>query len=115
MSENNDKTIAILSYITILGWVIALIMNSDKKADEKSFNAFHLRQGLGLFIVTLLYSLINGVFTWIPYLGKLTHIVFVVVFIGIAVMGIINAVNGQRKYLLFFGKPTDTILGSTFN
>src|SRR5690606_16078090 len=41
------KTNAIISYLTIIGTVIALVMNNEKK---NAFAAFHIRQTLGLFL-----------------------------------------------------------------
>ncbi|WP_369695584.1 hypothetical protein [Flavobacterium alvei] len=49
--ENNNfeqgKNIAIVSYITIIGAIVAIFMNQDKK---NSFAAFHIRQALGIFV-----------------------------------------------------------------
>lgn len=45
MEQKEDKTIAIISYCTIFGSIIALIMNSEKKYP---FAVFHNRQALGL-------------------------------------------------------------------
>ena len=41
------KSIAITSYILIIGVLIAMSMNSENK---NSFASFHIRQALGLFI-----------------------------------------------------------------
>lgn len=41
----DGKTMALIAYFTIIGSVIAIIMNSDKK---NPFTAFHAKQGLGL-------------------------------------------------------------------
>lgn len=114
MYENFDKTISVLSYIPILGWLIALIMNSDKPSSEKSYNAFHLRQGLGLSVVSFVYSFINDLIIWIPYLGPLADKIIIFSLVGIAVMGLLNAARGESKYLLLFGKQTEVILGNAF-
>ncbi|MFD2550811.1 hypothetical protein ACFSQP_03175 [Bizionia sediminis] len=42
---NDGKTMAIVAYLTIIGTIIAIIMNSDKK---NPFTSFHAKQGLGL-------------------------------------------------------------------
>lgn len=42
------KTIAIVSYFTIFGTVIAIILNLEKKAP---FASFHIRQALGLWLL----------------------------------------------------------------
>jgi uncharacterized membrane protein len=114
MFNEYDKTVSVLSYIPLAGWIIALIMNSDKSGEEKSYNAFHLRQGLGLSIISLLYSILNGILFYIPFLGKLANLIIVICFIGIAVIGILNATRGERKFLPFLGKQIEQIFKGAF-
>jgi uncharacterized membrane protein len=45
--EVPDKRTAIISYLTIIGTLIAFSMNSES---HNKFAAFHIRQALGLFI-----------------------------------------------------------------
>lgn len=49
------KTIAIISYITWIGTIIAFIMNNDKK---NPFASFHIRQMVGLSILSIVNSFI---------------------------------------------------------
>lgn len=114
MGENYDKTISILAYIPFVGWIIALILNSDKPTEEKAYNAYHLRQGLGLFIVYLLYSLFKWLITWIPGIGDfIDSIINVAVFV-LGLMGIMNAYKGNKKPLPFFGESVNKILAGAF-
>ena len=57
----NGKTIAIVSYITIIGWVIALILNNNEK---NSFASFHIRQSLGINLLGMVLTFIS-VIGWI--------------------------------------------------
>ncbi len=57
----NGKTIAIVSYITIIGWVIALLLNNNEK---NSFASFHIRQSLGINLLAMVLSFIP-VIGWI--------------------------------------------------
>ena len=41
------KQTAIVSYLTIIGTIIAIFMNNETK---NSFASFHIRQALGIFI-----------------------------------------------------------------
>ena len=41
------KSAAIVGYVTIIGTLIAIFMNNEKK---NSFAAFHIRQALGIFL-----------------------------------------------------------------
>ncbi len=42
------KTYAIIAYITVFGTIIAFFMNQESK---NPFTAFHVRQGLGIWLV----------------------------------------------------------------
>ena len=93
-STNDDKVIGILSYLGIL-WIVAYIIYGNKKSE---YNVFHLRQGLGLFIV----GIANMIIGRIPVIGVLS------MFIGIAllvfmILGIINAAKGEQKELPLIG------------
>ena len=45
--DDQSKVVAIVSYITIIGWIIALILNQSKKTE---LGSFHVRQALLLWI-----------------------------------------------------------------
>ena len=51
----DGKTIAIISYLSIIGWVVALLLHGN---NPTSFAAFHLRQTLGLLLTWVLLSFI---------------------------------------------------------
>ncbi len=42
------KNAAIVSYITIIGSIIAIFMNQDE--NRSNFASFHIRQALGIFL-----------------------------------------------------------------
>lgn len=91
------KTIAIIAYITIIGLIIAFVMNNDKK---NSFAAYHLRQSLGLGVTGLALSVINV----IPILGWLISILGSVFLLILWIMGLISALNGKEKPVPVLGK-----------
>ncbi|HLV42419.1 MAG TPA: hypothetical protein VKY37_09080 [Brumimicrobium sp.] len=91
------KTIAIISYITIFGILIAFIMNNEKK---NSFAAYHIRQSLGLGLTGLALSVINV----IPILGWLVSILGSIFLIVLWVMGLISALNEQEKPVPILGE-----------
>lgn len=94
MEDSNDKLFGILSYFGIL-WLIGLL------AGKTEFAKFHANQGLVLFIA----SAIIGVVGVIPIVGW-----FIVAPVGgiatlvFAIMGIVNAAQGQMKPLPLIGK-----------
>ncbi|KGJ99685.1 DUF4870 domain-containing protein [Thalassotalea sp. ND16A] len=51
----DGKTIAIISYLTIIGWVVALVLHGN---NPTNLAAFHLRQSLGLFLTWVVLSFI---------------------------------------------------------
>ncbi|MGC9352511.1 MAG: hypothetical protein ACP5D9_01670, partial [Mariniphaga sp.] len=67
----DGKTKAIVAHITIIGWIIALVLNSNEK-DE--FASYYIRQLLGIYLLGL-------VLTFIPIIGWLVSIVVLVFWI----------------------------------
>ncbi|TXN35846.1 hypothetical protein FVB32_14865 [Flagellimonas hymeniacidonis] len=73
--SNSGKTTAIISYITIVGCLIAITMNVEPK---NSFARFHIRQAFGIhllyhaFSIFLNYSGVNSGWTvlWVIYLAS---------------------------------------------
>ena len=76
-----NKGVAALSYV----WILCLIPLLAKR--DSKFAQFHAKQGLILFIIEILGSLVF----WIPLIGWLLALA---VFIA-AIMGIIKALNGE--------------------
>jgi len=55
-TTDEGKTIAIIAYLTLIGFIIAIVMNSSKKS---AFASFHIRQMLGLMLLSLLISMLS--------------------------------------------------------
>ncbi|MCP3682990.1 MAG: hypothetical protein GY861_09890 [bacterium] len=90
---DDGKTIAIISYLTWIGLLIAFIMNKDTKNDLAKF---HIRQSLLIMIV----GAIGGMVFWIPIIGWILGIVLFVFW----VIGLIGAINGEKKEVPIIGK-----------
>lgn len=92
----DQKTIAWVSYITLVGWIIALITYNSSN-DKSSLAKFHLRQSFGIFATGIaLYIVMIMMIFVIPFFF------FIIPFIGIAILilailGLISAVNGEEK------------------
>ena len=99
-SGNDDQVIAILSYIGIL-WVVAYVLYGNKKSD---YNMFHLRQGLGLFIIAIVFYILSYILAFVPFLGSLIMLVLWIAVLIFMILGIINAANGEKKELPIIGK-----------
>lgn len=89
-NKTDPKIIAIISYITIIGWVIALLLHQNNRSE---LGAFHIRQTLGLFLTGLILS-------FIPIIGWILGIIVFVFWI----IGLINAINGEMKPVPVVGK-----------
>ena len=93
----DNKTISIISYITIIGWLIAYLVGKD---NLDAFSKYHLRQSLGLAIVGIILNIITISISFLGMIVNLVGLLLLVLFI----IGIINAVNGQMKPLPVIGK-----------
>ena len=89
------KAIAITSYILLIGVLIALSMNSEKK---NSFASFHIRQGLGLTVTFIILGVSISSFESIMVAAPMW------VFISILTMyGIFTAAKGEIRPLPLLG------------
>lgn len=95
-SVEEGKSIAIISYITLIGLIAAFIMNKDK---NNGFAKFHIRQNMGLLIIGLISSLLQI----IPVAGEIVSMGVGVVLLILWIMGLISALNGSQKELPFVG------------
>jgi uncharacterized membrane protein len=94
--ENDGKTIGIIAYITLIGWIIAILMNSSKKNEYASF---HIRQMLGLILLSIVISILTmninlGLF------GTILSVLLLVLW----VIGFVGAIQGERKLVPIIGE-----------
>ena len=102
-TADNSRTVALLSYITIIGWVIAFVMNSSQKS---SLGAYHLRQAIFLYIISIALYIARIMFLFVPFLFWLISILFLFVSVGLFVLwilGLIAAINGEQKPMPIIG------------
>lgn len=93
-----DTTVALLAYITIIGFIIAIVMHGNNKT---ALGAYHLRQALGLFLTGFVGGIALAI---IPVIGWMILPFFWLAVVIFAVLGIIAAVNGQQKPLPILGR-----------
>jgi len=91
------KNIAIIAYITIIGLIIAFVMNNTTK---NKFASFHIKQSLGVAVTALALSLINI----IPVLGWIISFLGFFLILFLWVSGLINAVNNKEKPVPILGE-----------
>jgi len=98
----NKKTLSILSYITIIGWIIAFVKSKDL-TPKSDLVRYHLKQGFGIFLVSLIVNIILSIVVGIvPSLYFLSYVGYVIFILWI--FGIINAANEQKKPIPLVGK-----------
>lgn len=86
---NKGKNIAIISYITIIGTIVSILMNNE---DKSEFASFHIRQALGMnFLFLFLGYIIGGFDSW------MISISFWVALFALWIYGFIGALNGEKK------------------
>ena len=95
----DKKTQSIVAYITIIGWIIALLQYNKEKDPAVRF---HLKQSLGVMILGILLAIALTIVTMVvPALGFLSFVNLAVLLLWI--LGIINASNGAQKQLPVIG------------
>ncbi|SFN37557.1 hypothetical protein SAMN05421594_2428 [Chryseobacterium oleae] len=96
----NNKTLSVISYITPIGWLIAYFSGKDQ-AD--SLLKYHLKQSLGLMIVSVIFNIIMRILAAIAPVLSFLGIVGLLILI-FCILGIINAANGAERPVPLFGK-----------
>ncbi|MGM0439150.1 MAG: DUF4870 domain-containing protein [Patescibacteria group bacterium] len=82
--EGNQNAIAIFSYLGIF-LIIPFLVDKDNP-----FVNYHIKQGL----VLLIFAILVG---WIPVIGWIASLI-------LAILGIVNVLNGEKKELPLIGK-----------
>lgn len=112
-TTDNGKTVAIVSYLTIIGWLVALLaMHNDKKTE---LGSYHLRQtlllyliGIGFYIIwgaIIATSFISGGFWLVATIGWLVRVALFVLWL----IGFIGAINGEKKPIPLIGEKAQTM------
>lgn len=96
-NDPGKNNTAIIAYLTIIGLIIAFVLNSDKK---EPFASYHIRQSLGLAVT----GLTIGIIGLVPFIGWIINIIGVVLLIFMWVMGLMNALNGRKKPVPLLGE-----------
>ncbi len=95
MESKSGKTAAIISYILIIGPLIAISMNSE---DKNEYASFHIRQGLGLTLTFVTLGITISHFENIYIAAPMW------IFISIlSIYGIFSAATNSSKPLPILG------------
>lgn len=119
-SGDDGKTAGIISYLTIVGWLIAFFaMHQNHKTD---LGSYQLRQTLLFHLVSMVASWILGMlFTALFFSSDLTTGWFSIVLLNWIVrigffilwlIGFIGAINGEKKPIPFFGEKAQSVFST---
>jgi len=92
------KTTAIISYLTLIGTLIAYIMNSSKKNE---FATFHIGQALRAWLAGIVISIIASILVSMTGIGVLRYLQYTG--LVLAILGFVNAMNGKVEKIPFVG------------
>lgn len=88
-AHKNDKAIALLSYLFLLGWMIALFLNNSNRS---VLGSFHVRQSFGIMCVGALVFIIVGILN--------ITILTIIAVLGVLVLwllGFLSAIHGTTQ------------------
>lgn len=91
-----DNTVAIVSYITLVGWIVAFVLYGKNKTE---LGAFHLRQSLGLYLTGI-------ILWWIPIIGWILNVLIFLFWI----IGLIYAIQCEKKTVPIAGEFYQSLL-----
>ena len=101
-----NKAMGVLAYH--LSWLVLIPLFAAK---DSKFSRFHVNQGLVLAIVEIVWWIVEVVLgfilSFIPIFGSITIFLLGlvnIIFLVLAIIGIVNAVNGKAKELPIIGK-----------
>ncbi len=124
LSSDGGQTVAFIAYLSLIGFIIALIQHSSNKT---KLGAYHLRQvvgfmvtGVGLGILLFILSLpmfgmgYRGAASYAVFIGVVSFVVWVGLLISI-IISFINAISGKDKPAPIFGKLYEKWFANMFN
>jgi uncharacterized membrane protein len=102
IQQDKGKTVGILAYCTLIGFIIAIVMNGDQN-NKSELGVFHIRQALGIFLTSFAVGIASIVLAFIPILGWLAIMgAYIAVFV-FWILGLIAAINGEKKAVPVLG------------
>lgn len=105
------RTAAILSYVTVVGFVMALVLHRGGKT---RFGAFHLRQTLGLYLVGAVLGVAGWYLLMVPGLGILFVFAAWVAWFVVWAAGLSAAMAGLSRPVPVVGDAIEKRLGRLF-
>ena len=112
VTGGEDKTVAIIAYLTLIGFLVAIIIHMNKKT---KLGAFHLRQMLGFMLTVIAVVVAEVILVFIPILGWLCILALWVSMLVLWILGLVAAINGQMKPMPVVGSLYQKWFGTIFD
>ncbi|WP_268036553.1 DUF4870 domain-containing protein [Algoriphagus sp. PAP.12] len=103
--DNRQENLALVSYLTLIGLLVALILNQEKK---DHLTSFHIRQSLGIGLT----GLASGFAGLLPYIGWLISFSGFFFCIFLWIKGLINAIQRKQIPVPVLGKSYQQLFES---
>lgn len=103
-AAEQGKGMAIVSYLTLIGTLIAFFTNRDER---NPFVSFHVRQALGLWLTQMLLGYFISAFN--SWMISISFWVFIMILI---LYGIVGAMNGKYNEVPVLGPFYQNIFSS---
>lgn len=91
------KLLAIISHITPVGWIIALVINAGNKQE---YTSYYIRQSLGIYLTGLALSLVSP----IPLIGWIIGGVGGIILFIFWLMSLIWSISDEMKPIPLLGE-----------
>lgn len=96
----DKKVTGILSYCTIIGWIVAFV------AGDKEGAKLHINQGLVIAVLELGLGIVGAILGLIPFIGVIFGFIVGLLELGLlalVILGIYYAATGEDKAFPFIG------------
>lgn len=97
----HKKTVSIISYLTLIGWIIAY--RKYQNGEKSSLVKFHLEQSLGLGIIAMITNTLLAIPVWLDSFFILLLIINNMGLVMLWASGLISAYYGVRLPLPLIG------------
>jgi uncharacterized membrane protein len=111
-ATTDDKTTAIVSYLTLIGFIVAVVIHGTKKT---RLGSFHLRQSLGLMLSSIAVAFAATIFAFVPFVGWLAALAAWFGIFALWIVGLLAAINGEQKPVPVLGAHFQKWFGTAFD
>ena len=110
-NPTEDRTVAIVSYLTLIGFIVAVVVHPGKKT---ALGAFHLRQTLGIIILAFAAGLAAAIVLFIPFIGWLAAFAIYMALLAAWLHGLIMAATGRQEPIPVIGPKFQELFKGAF-